>query len=142
MVCSKFWEFEQKVDNFNRKYTIVDRQKNNLKMALKSGIVAEKRTIYNCVFDGKCRKKGVYTNVFWWKISKNNVDSMVVKMLSFFFQNTPTLMVVLFQKFDRISREILIIWSKKYPWKKISRKFCRISYKLFEPIRMVLMTFL
>ena len=85
MVCSKFWEFEQKVYNFTRKYTMVDRPKNYLKMALKSGIFAEKRTIYNCVFDGKCRKKGVYTNVFWWKISKNNVDSMVVKMLSLFF---------------------------------------------------------
>ena len=54
-------------------------------MILKSGIFAEKRTIYNCVFDGKCRKKGLYTNVFWWKISKNNVDSMVVKMFSIFF---------------------------------------------------------
>ena len=36
---------------------MVDRPKTYLKMALKSGIFAEKRTIYNCVFDGKCRKK-------------------------------------------------------------------------------------
>ena len=78
---------------------MVDQPENYLKMALKSGIFAEKRTIYNCVFDGKCRKKGVYTNVFWWKISKNNVDSMVAKMLSlFFYSNTSTLMVIFSKK--------------------------------------------
>ena len=50
MVYSKFGGFEVKVDNFTRKYTIVNRPKktpkNHLKIALKSGIFAEKRTIY------------------------------------------------------------------------------------------------
>ena len=43
-------------------------------------------------------------------------------MFSLFFQNTPTLMVIFFQKIDRVFGVILIIRSKKIPMKKTVKK--------------------